>query len=485
MDKIRWIHLSDIHFSINNYKTQWLRDKLIESLEKEKGKIDILIITGDLLYQFSSTFDEIEKFLNSIIRAINISLDNVFIVPGNHDFGRTDTRKLILEGIKSNVECISKKVADLSSEVISILLDEQKEFWDFHKNFLKRNDDYKKVHFVNKRDKFNIINLNTCLISGLDNEEGSLSINMNQLIKTLRDKKDDNKVNIAIGHHSLECFTEKEQSQIVNIFEDYKIDLYFCGHIHKSKYKIYTDGKRYIPSIVCGSGMLDSYAEPSFVIGEINLDTAQGNIEYYKWSKNNNWLVNNEVTRHICDNGVLKFSLDRLYKLKKVDDYYNNQQSDELVAKKINQLTEVTLEHDKFEKFLISFCKEINHFSDNGHGQAEKDVEEKFVNMKCNSTFENQFNSNIEYFTLIDNILLNTEYIPYDRKIAIPGVIIDAYSLVVDCSNNGTKILNEMVNILISKYKNIYGVPNNDLRQYFKTIIFWSINKCDIYNEVK
>ncbi len=323
MNKMKWLHLSDIHYNMDNYESEWLRNNLIKTLTDQNEKIDMLIVTGDLLYQFNSSFNEVEIFLKSIINAINISFKNVFIVPGNHDFKRSSSRKLLIKGIKNSQSNITDTVSSLDEEVINDLIDGQKEFWDFHEKFLGHKDDYKSTHFVNLRENFNIINLNTCLISGTENEEGTLSIHMKKLMETLKKIKDDTKPNIAIGHHSLECFISKEQEEIINMFEDFNVDIYLCGHIHKNKCKIYPQGERYIPSIVCGSNMSDSYAIPSFNIGEIDLDSSECKVKYYKWSKNRQWIVDNEVDRKIGEDNTLNFNLDRLKKSGKSEEMLN------------------------------------------------------------------------------------------------------------------------------------------------------------------
>ena len=114
---------------------------------------------------------------------------------------------------------------------------------------------------------------------------------------------------------------------------------------------------------------------------------------------------------------------------------------------------------------------------------VNKDVPEKFRNMKCNSTFRNEFDGNVEYFNLIDNILSGTSYIYYDRKTLIPGVIRTKYTEVYESCENGTQVLNKMIDELAYDYMGVIDIPFRELKEYFKTIVFWSLNKCDIYNE--
>ena len=373
INKIKWIHLSDIHYNLDNYESEWVRDNLIETLKSQNERFDFLVITGDLLYQFNSTFDEVKAFLISIINTIKISLRNVFIVLGNHDFKRNSMRQLFLQGIKSSKEKIKDNVANLDDDMINVLINGQKEFWSFHEDLLGRKDNYSDVHFVNFRDKFNIVNLNTCLISGTEDEEGTLSINMKKLIKVLKSIEDNNKPNIAIGHHSLECFIPEEQDEIVKLFEDYNIDIYLCGHIHQDKYRIYTQGNRYIPSIACGSNMLDSYATASFIIGEMNLDTYECNVTYHKWSKNKQWIIDNEVNRKISDNR-LTFSLERLKRrtientsILKTMDYSKEQIQKEKIVKKIlkdNGVISNTISISSSDLEVINFLYECISIND-------------------------------------------------------------------------------------------------------------------------
>ncbi|MDU1005459.1 MAG: metallophosphoesterase [Clostridium butyricum] len=369
MNRIKWLHLSDIHYNMDNYESEWLRNNLIKTLTDQNEKIDMLIVTGDLLYQFKSSFNEVEIFLKSIINTINISFENVFIVPGNHDFKRSSSRKWLIKGIKNSQSNITDTVASLDEEVINDLIDGQKEFWDFHEKFLGHSDDYKSTHFVNLRENFNIINLNTCLISGTENEEGTLSINMKKLMETLNKIKDDTKPNIAIGHHSLECFISKEQEEIINMFEDFNVDIYLCGHIHKNKCEIYPQGKRYIPSIVCGSNMIDLYATPSFNIGEIDLDSSECKVKYYKWSKNRQWIVDNEVDRKIGKDNTLNFNLDRLKKSGKSEEMLNYV-SEPIVANdpKLKEIVDwLTRNNKRVQQMSISIksnYKEIISFFD-------------------------------------------------------------------------------------------------------------------------
>ncbi|MCB2310435.1 metallophosphoesterase [Clostridium tagluense] len=475
MDKITWIHLSDIHYNFNNYETDWLRDLMIELFKKDDIKCDFFVVTGDLLHKNKAGFEDgVFKYLSEISDLLNVSKENIFIVPGNHDFERDKKRRIFIRGLKNPLKDIKNNVSELEQDSIKDLIDGQSQFWNFHQKFLERKSDYYNVHFVDEREDFNIINLNTCLISGDEDEEGSLSINMSKLRETLKKVSHSTKPNIAIAHHSLECFCEEERDEIVQMFDDYGVDLYLCGHMHKNKYIMNTQSSRVINSFVCGANMVDSYAEPTFIKGEIDIETSECSIIYYKWSpKRKEWLIDYDYDRKVSTQGDLSFFLERLKNLK-----------DEKLNKEIEDLTNVEVPQDKFEKFLKDFSKNVKIF-DEINIEYKKDVEDKFRNMKCCKTIETEFDSHVEYFTLVDKILADSAFVPYDRKFIIPGVIRQSYYKVLDSSLTGNEIMSKMVELLCNEYKGVVNVPWSELQEYFKTIIYWSINKCDIYNDEK
>lgn len=234
MENLVWLHLSDIHYCYNNYNTKWMRSKLVEVIKdiNKKSDIKFIFITGDLLYQFRNDFSSVSEFIEDIIKSVNLEKDKVLIVPGNHDLRRIPLRKTIIDGLNNSGEIVCKFVSNMDRDTYRILLEGQKEFFNFYKEFLERDEKWDELHFYKEYGECNIINLNTCLLSGQDNEEGKLSIDLDKLIDVLENIKDSDKPNIVMGHHSIECFDESEREQIIQMFDDYGVDLYLCGHVH-------------------------------------------------------------------------------------------------------------------------------------------------------------------------------------------------------------------------------------------------------------
>ena len=50
MDKIHWLHLSDIHLNKRDVDSRRMRNKLLEYIKELGTQIDYIFITGDLRY---------------------------------------------------------------------------------------------------------------------------------------------------------------------------------------------------------------------------------------------------------------------------------------------------------------------------------------------------------------------------------------------------------------------------------------------------
>lgn len=96
--RIKWLHISDIHLNKTGTETRRMRMQLISYLKSAKVLYDYLFVTGDLRYAPNGVFDpETCTFLSDVMNAAHVRIENVFIIPGNHDIDRENfDRKIIL-----------------------------------------------------------------------------------------------------------------------------------------------------------------------------------------------------------------------------------------------------------------------------------------------------------------------------------------------------------------------------------------------------
>ena len=89
------LHISDMHFgAFHAFKEKLNVEELLASIFndiKDKNQVDLVIVSGDLSSRGeTSEFEQAEKFLLFISNQLNISLNQILIVPGNHDIYRKE-----------------------------------------------------------------------------------------------------------------------------------------------------------------------------------------------------------------------------------------------------------------------------------------------------------------------------------------------------------------------------------------------------------
>ena len=91
---IRILHLTDFHYKSKTYD-RFSQDQIIEKLCAKltllKGKIDIIVFTGDLVYSGKeyNGFEEANYILISkVLEASGLNRENIIFCAGNHDVDR-------------------------------------------------------------------------------------------------------------------------------------------------------------------------------------------------------------------------------------------------------------------------------------------------------------------------------------------------------------------------------------------------------------
>ena len=245
---IRWIHISDIH--IGKEDNKWLDDTLqkdfISYLKNDIGRIDFILITGDVINQGKYDNKELVKqakgFLGSIKTKVNPCI--VFAI-GNHDYKRDDARFSMLRGWKEAEDKDADSWKDNLKGNFS-------QYVSFVKAIMGENYPITEdTYMYNDIDDISVIILNTSIFSGqpvLDgcgkfktdskgnvivSDEGNLWINDSSFPKMDLIKHE--KPTIVIGHHPIGFFQKDAQAKF-NAFLDRINGKYLCGHTHKSDY---------------------------------------------------------------------------------------------------------------------------------------------------------------------------------------------------------------------------------------------------------
>lgn len=460
MDTLRWLHLSDVRFSNGEgYEIKRMRDSIIDKLKEifGKNKMDFVVLSGDLAYQGGGYDANLKNFIGSLVTVSGISADELFIVPGNHDLKRTQVRSVALNGMRTDQFKFEK-------ETIDQLQKDFRKYSTFYKKVKGENSNY--IYRLVKKEKYNIFLMNTAFTAGTDEDDGKLILEKDSFYDEIKQLKDqENCINIAIGHHPISCFMSGNQEKIWNNFNDFNIDFYLCGHLHKGAYDYDLSGSRIIPTYQCGSGRVDDYATVTFLIGELDMDTKKGKLISYRWLTNEECWTIGGIDGRRAVSGEMKINLDRF---KTDSDVY---------------VEDEDLDEDEFRRFMMRFHEKLNHKGISDINIDPKDVFEKFSNMKCNKSVEKQYHSLCRYFPVIDEIMESTLLTQIERE-SIPNIIISEYNKVWKKAVDGNEIIELIVENVFQTYKDEFNYSNTTLKTYFKILVYWSIYECDIFNDV-
>ncbi len=307
--------------------------------------------------------------------------------------------------------------------------------------------------------------LNTAFTAGTDSDEGNLNIHREEFYKAISElKSQENCINIVLGHHSIKCFKSRDQKIIQNNFDDYNIDFYLCGHIHKGGYDYDLNTGRLIPAYSCGSCMVDGYATVTFVIGDLDLGAKKVTLTYYKWLLEEEcWTVGGADGRKAIS-GTINLILERF----KNDDSF----------------VDVDINEDEFRRFMMEFHEKVAKTSIEDANIDPRDVFDKFHNMKCNKSVDKQYNSLCRYFPIIDEIM-ESSLLTQIEKESIPNIVISEYNKLIDNFTNGNEIIEGIVENMFKEYSTSFKYSNTILKTYFKILVYWSIYVCDIFNDKK
>jgi GTPase SAR1 family protein/predicted MPP superfamily phosphohydrolase len=87
---LRILHLSDLHFGVNDDPLVRLQPLLSDLRDRKEGfgldALDYLVITGDLTNRGAyEEFEQVHDFLSELVKAMKLTAERTLIVPGNHD----------------------------------------------------------------------------------------------------------------------------------------------------------------------------------------------------------------------------------------------------------------------------------------------------------------------------------------------------------------------------------------------------------------
>ena len=300
MDKIHWLHLSDIHLNKRDVDSRRMRNRLLDYMKELGTQIDYIFITGDLRYAPMGEFaaDTVD-YINKLLSVTNLTVDRLFIVPGNHDIERDAEGRA--EAILESIKDYSPKDGALASDKMAAVHCGHTEFRKmmhiiYHENQEQAAsyDDDEKPHFVTETKDFNIICIDTALTYTKQRND-NLFIGTEYIMDLLEELNQD-KPSIILTHYSFDFLERSEQMQIVQLLKDFHVQLWLAGHEHTVLMRKQWD---YFYEFQSGNLMHEGeYTKSTIMIGMYDPASYKGIVEVYEWDSDNGWFKMQNVGVH-------------------------------------------------------------------------------------------------------------------------------------------------------------------------------------------
>lgn len=300
MDKIHWLHLSDIHLNKRDVDSRRMRNRLLDYMKELGTQIDYIFITGDLRYAPMGEFaaDTVD-YINKLLSVTNLTVDRLFIVPGNHDIERDAEGRA--EAILESIKDYSPKDGALASDKMAAVHCGHTEFRKMMHRIYHENqeqaasyDDDEKPHFVTETKDFNIICIDTAL-TYTKQRNNNLFIGTEYIMDLLEELNQD-KPSIILTHYSFDFLERSEQMQIVQLLKDFHVQLWLAGHEHTVLMRKQWD---YFYEFQSGNLMHEGeYTRSTIMIGTYDPASYNGIVEVHEWDSDNGWFKMQNVGVH-------------------------------------------------------------------------------------------------------------------------------------------------------------------------------------------
>lgn len=291
---ISWLHVSDIHLNKLGTETKRMRRQLIPFLKSKGITCKYLFVTGDLRYAPGGDFDSSTvTFLHELKDSIGVSVENVFIVLGNHDVERnTDGRDEAVQKILAP-DYYNPKTGEINDGELVVLKSAQQRYIslleDFYKDIPERMKGYKEIlhpHFTVTTEDFNIVHIDSTL-SYASNHERDLILGTSMLMDALN-MIDNDKPTILLSHYSFDYLNRSEQKEVHRLMMEYNVRMWLAGHEHTSILREQWD---YFYEFQSGNLLYEGEESKScFLLGKYDECSRKGVITGYKWDYDGGWI---------------------------------------------------------------------------------------------------------------------------------------------------------------------------------------------------
>jgi len=325
----RILHLSDFHFKVDNIAQDIVLEsmlKQIESISKTENKPNMLIITGDISYSGKQEeYSLAKEFIDKIAQFCEITIDNIFIIPGNHDVDRGKIGKGHLNWWYDFNDETSLLDVLTSDQSFPIIFSKTNAYFDFIKSYMTGKTEIgqfgefvTQIPFGENGLSIKVVGLNSSIFCGYDgDDQKKLALGLTQATKC-NDKVDELlDIIITCLHHPFDCFHPCEKPTL-NVIQRFS-NIILSGHVHEPTNSFRYDGNSgETIFITSGSAYENRTTQNGFNIIKIDSESLKGNVLFYKYiPSEHKWIRNKDINSE--NDGEFPFEIKKRIKVERLE----------------------------------------------------------------------------------------------------------------------------------------------------------------------
>ena len=286
--RLRWLHISDLHYNTSDTTSVALRDNLPVFLRKKNIRCDYLFCTGDIRTANKNPndfTDDMAQYLINLCKATETPRKHLFIVPGNHDVNRDVPGRH--EAIERVCLCGEKYYDSAKGEImeedLKAIHSGQAEFREFLRKIYP--DERVRLycnplapHFSIKTDDFNILHVDSTLSYTAGHEANDLILGT-KLLQNALAGLDPEKPTVLLSHYPLRSLHQDEYKYVRELLYENGVNLWLAGHQH-DQIVMPTD---YFYSFQAGVLQDQKKTSATVLLGEFDPLTNTGHVVAYTW----------------------------------------------------------------------------------------------------------------------------------------------------------------------------------------------------------
>lgn len=235
------LHISDLHLSVDptkgfnvsnaNSVAELICDDLNTNFD---GEVDTVFITGDISFSgdVSAFSTIIEVFILPLLDKLGLTIDALYVVPGNHDVERSSItipeRSMIKNSKDEDFDLLCDSIINGTSAWPRL-----NNYCEFKSEIVSRQNnvifDNPLITVYRAAEGLNVHCVNSAWLATDDSDKGNLRIL--KILKRSFDKYK-SKVNVLLMHHPLDWLHDSERRSVSRELEK-KVDAMFYGHMHE------------------------------------------------------------------------------------------------------------------------------------------------------------------------------------------------------------------------------------------------------------